>query len=143
MNIKNLNQAFVQIAEKKNELFQYARHDEHYESMKKELSELENDFQYEFGSYIEEALFNVHDEFCPDNEVLKPTSYFASQYVISDRGEHEFDVDRNEGIPVEADDFPGINAKLVLVPGPTRLVLQGTKESFKEIVWVARQPLEA
>ncbi|MEQ8470791.1 MAG: hypothetical protein RIC35_06375 [Marinoscillum sp.] len=143
MNIKNLNQAFVQIAEKKNELFQYAKSDQHSQDLKNELRELEQEFQYEFGSYIEEALFNVHDEFCPDNEVLKPIAYFAGRYVVSDRGENEFDVDQNEGIAVEADDFPGINARLVLVPGPTRLVLQGVKESFKEIVWVARQPLEA
>lgn len=143
MNIKNLNQAFVQIAEKKNELFRYAKRDEQYEKLKNDLDQMQKEFQHEFGSYIEEALFNVHDEFCPDNEVLKPISYFADNYVSSDRGEDAYDVGQNEGVPVEADDFPGINARLVLVPGPTRLVLQGAKESFKEIVWVAREPLEA
>ena len=51
----------------------------------------------------------------------------------------EYDVANDEGIAVEADDFPGINAKLVLVPGPTRLILQGQTVPFKETVWIASE----
>ncbi|MEQ8582316.1 MAG: hypothetical protein RIC30_01740 [Marinoscillum sp.] len=142
MNIKNLNQAFVEIAEKKNQLFRFAKEGSSYHDLQEEVKRLEEDFQMTFGAYIEEALFNVHDEYCPDNEVLKPLSYLASHYEPK-QGTEVYDVDPEEGIEVEADDFPGIKAKLVLVPGPTRLVLQGLNADFKETVWVARQPLEA
>ena len=109
-----------------------------YDSLNQEIARLEEAFQYAYGSYIEEALFNVHDEFCPDNEVLKPRSYMANAYTAGDE-RHLYDVAPNEGIAVEADDFPGINARLVLVPGPTRLVLQGQTVPFKETVWVANE----
>lgn len=138
MNISNLNQAFIEIAEKKNQLFHCKKTDKMYESLNEEIAKLEEDFQYAYGAYIEEALFNVHDEFCPDNEVMKPKSYMASTYLEGD-GNHQFDVPPSEGIAVEADDFPGINARLVLVPGPTRLVLQGQTVPFKETVWVASE----
>ncbi len=138
MNISNLNQAFIEIAEKKNRLFQCKKSDEMYDSLNEELAQLEEEFQYAYGAYIEEALFNVHDEFCPDNEVLKPRSYIASAYTTG--GDRDlYDVAPDEGIAVEADDFPGINARLVLVPGPTRLVLQGQTVPFKETVWVANE----
>lgn len=137
MNIRNLNQAFIEIAEKKNLLKQCKKGDYRYNSLNQEIVNLEEKFQYAYGAYIEEALFNVHDEFCPDNEVLKPASYMASNYFQGD-GPNQFDVAQNEGINVEADDFPGIRAKLVLVPGPTRLVLQGQTIPFKETVWQAK-----
>lgn len=144
MNIKNLNQAFVEIAEKKNQLFQVERGTPGHVALQSEIERLLEDFQSDYGWYIEEALFNVHDEYCPDNEVLKPISYLASHYESGrGNGGSVYDVGNQEGIDVEADDFPGIKARLVLVPGPTRLVLQGQVEPFKETVWVAREALEA
>ncbi|MBR07843.1 MAG: hypothetical protein CMP48_09150 [Rickettsiales bacterium] len=138
MNISNLNQAFIEIAEKKNQLNRYGHEDQKYSSLMEEIATLQDKFQYEYGAYIEEALFNVHDEFCPDNEVKKPVLYMANSYA-SGNETCEYDVANDEGIAVEADDFPGINAKLVLVPGPTRLILQGQTVPFKETVWIASE----
>lgn len=137
MKIKNLNQAFIQIAEKKSQLAQIEKHDPNHALLKEEIEKLESEFQITYGHYIEEALFNVHDEYCPDNEVLRPVAYMATSYRKTDDNIHPYDVDPEEGIPVEADDFPGIKARLVLVPGPTRLILQGQQEPFRETVWVA------
>lgn len=140
MNLKNLDQAIVQISEKKRELFRNDLTENDLNLLKQEVDLLEQNFQYEYGALIEEALFNVHDEYCPDNEVLKPVAYLASRYQ-DQQGSIQFDVESTEGVPVEADDFPGIKARLVLVPGPARLVLQGQDSPFKEIVW--RAPLSA
>ncbi|RED95624.1 hypothetical protein [Marinoscillum furvescens] len=137
MKLKNLDQAFIEIAEKKSELAQLEMQDPKHAALQREIEKLESEFQYAYGSYIEEALFNVHDEYCPDNEVLRPVSYLATSYRKTRDNELEFDVDPQEGIPVDADDFPGIKARLVLVPGPTRLILQGQQEPFRETVWVA------
>jgi len=132
----------MQIAEKKNQLFWQKSHDASYDQIEREIRELVTEFQFNYGAYIEEALFNVHDEYCPDNEVLNPAAYLANHY-LKNNGGLNYDVEKDAGIPVEADDFPGIKARLVLVPGPTRLVLQGQDEAFKEIVWTAREELEA
>lgn len=140
MNIKNLDQALVEIAEKKNQLYEYNQKELTYKELQGEVDQLLAEFQTNYGAYLEEALFNVHDEYCPDDEVLKPMAYLAAHYPQSD---HTFDVEADQGIPVAADDFPGINARLVLVPRPTRLVLQGQEASFKETVWVAHESLEA
>lgn len=132
MNIKNLDKALVEIAEKKNQLSAANLSKSVAETLTQEISELEADFQQQYGAYIEEALFNVHDEHCPDNEVQRPLAYLASDLESP-----------GQGISVEADDLPGIRARLVLVPSPTRLVLCNDGESFGEVVWKAREVLEA
>ena len=138
MNIEKLNQAFIEIAEKKIELDRFDVQDPQYDLILAEIHDMEEAFMQEYGSFVEEALFNVHDEYCPDNDVLLPIAYMASQYLKSPNAKQPYDVTKDQGIPVEADDFPGVKARLVLVPGPTRLILQGQFDEFKEIVWVAR-----
>ncbi|MBV6644904.1 MAG: hypothetical protein KI790_05625 [Cyclobacteriaceae bacterium] len=136
MNIENLNQAFIEIAEKKIELQQFDYEDPHYGVLEEGIRQLENRFTEQYGPFIEDALFNVHDEYCPDNDVLYPAAYIASQYLKTDN--YQYDVEKDQGIRVEADDFPGVKARLVLVPAPTRLVLQGEQKEFRETVWIAR-----
>lgn len=138
MNIEKLNQAFVEIAEKKIELTRFDVQEPQYDAVLEEIHTMEENFQLTYGTYVEEVLFNVHDEYCPDNEVLLPSAYMASAYLRSTSDRIVYDVENDQGIPVEADDFPGVRARLVLIPGPTRLILQGEKDEFKETVWVAR-----
>ena len=139
MNIEKLNEAFIEIAEKKIDLVAFDVNDPQYDALLSQIHQLEENFLVAYGSYVEEALFNVHDEYCPDNDVLLPVAYMASQYLRNHGGSNvQYDVENDQGIPVEADDFPGVRARLVLIPGPTRLILQGEKSEFKETVWVAR-----
>jgi len=135
MNLKNLDQAIISIAEKKKQLSANNLSSLQRAVLEDELETMELDFQANYGSIIEEALFNFHDEFCPDNDILKPSEYLALHYIPSNGG--TLDVEPNEGIPVEVEDFPGTKARLVLVPSPTRLVLQGQDVDFKEVVWKA------
>lgn len=137
MNLIELNQALVTIVEKKQELRKLKWGNESHKKCQQFIQDLETEFHSNFGSYLDEVLFNIHDEYCPDNTVQNPLSYLAQEYTKHVNGRTYYDVDRNEGVRVEADDFPGINARLVLIPGPARLVLQGEKEEFKETVWVA------
>ncbi|MDW3191714.1 MAG: hypothetical protein R8G66_05095 [Cytophagales bacterium] len=137
MNIEKLNQAFVEIAEKKIELTRFDVQEPQYDAVLAEIHTMEENFQLTYGTYVEEVLFNVHDEYCPDNEVLLPSAYMASAYLRSSNDRVVYDVENDQGIIVEADDFPGVKARLVLIPGPTRLILQGEKSEFKETVWIA------
>lgn len=137
MNIEKLNQAFTEIAEKKIELTRFDVQEPEHDAILSEIHDMEETFLQTYGPFVEEALFNVHDEYCPDNDVLLPVAYMASAYMKVSHPRYLYDVENDQGIRVEADDFPGVKARLVLIPGPTRLILQGEKDEFKETVWIA------
>ena len=139
MDIKALNEALVAIAEKKNELIKIDYNDEAYDQVEEELHVLEDDFQEEHGDYLEEILQDVHDELCPDNDVLLPIAYLAKEYVVSE-GEGnalKFDVKSDEGVLVEVDDYPGQPTRLVLIPNPLRILLQINSQQ-RDQVWSAQ-----
>ena len=79
---------------------------------------MEDDFQDKYGEYLENALQGIHDEFCPDNDVLLPIAYVG------------------KGVIVEVDKYPGKDTKLSLVSNPTRIILTVGKEK-QEGVWTA------
>ena len=134
MNISKLNQAFNTIVKKQVELNSLDINDRFYASVQHELDQLKSEFQKEYGAFLHEAIFEVHDEYCSDNEVLLPIAYIASNYLKSN-DDQRYDLSGWEGVEVEVDDFPGVNAKLVLMPDPIRLELRGDDGTFKEVVW--------
>lgn len=134
MDIASLDQLIGKIAEKKNALSNLSYNDEAYDSIEEDLHLLEDEMIEKFGTYLEDAIHYVHDEFCPDTEVLSPLAYLAKKYDSINGG--EFGVAPTEGVPVEIDDYPGQETKLVLVPGPTRIVLQIDNDK-QEVIWKA------
>ena len=134
VDVKNLDKKLTEIIEKKNQLSKLNYDSNNYDQIEEELHDLEDDFIEEFGDYLEEALHSVHDEFCPDNDVLLPIAYLATSYEKDDQG--NFVCKPNDGVFVDADDFNSTNTRLVLVPNPTRLVLNiGGGQS--QVVWAA------
>jgi hypothetical protein len=81
----------------------------------------------------------VHDELCPDNDVQKPSDYFAKQYIT--KGNKYF-VDDKQGVLVHMDDYPHQETKLVLLPNPLRVELN-IDEFNKEEVWSSAKNLYA
>jgi len=139
MNVDKLNLDFSLIADKINELDELNYSDERYDDLEEELHDLEDAFLEEFGQHLEEAIADVHDEFCPDNDVLLPIAYFAKNYIRNQRdhkGRYSYDIEYGEGVPVEVDDFPDQEVKIVLVPGPTRLIVT-VGETAKQVAWRA------
>lgn len=132
---EKLDQSLLAIIEKKEELNALSTNDPGYTIEENNLKRLEEDFLSTFGSYLEEVIFNVHDEFCPDNDVMKPIAYIASHYIA--RHDKKWEAPSHEGIPVQCDDYPELKARLVLIPSPTRLVLQAENNTFREVVWKA------
>ncbi|WP_420386478.1 hypothetical protein [Roseivirga sp.] len=140
MDIDKLNKDFAVIADKINELDELSYSDERYDELEEELHDLEDDFIEEFGDYLEEAIEAVHDEFCPDNDVLLPIAYFAKNYIRNQKdnqGRYSYDIEFGEGVPVQVEEFAGQEVKLVLVPGPTRLIVT-VGESAKHVAWRAK-----
>lgn len=140
MDVNRLNEDFAVLADKINELDDLDYSDERYDDLEEELHDLEDTFIENYGQELEEAIALVHDEFCPDNDVLLPTAYLAKNYIRMQKdhkGRHSYDVEYGEGVPVEVDDFPGQEVRLVLVPGPTRLLVT-VGDAAKQEAWRAR-----
>jgi hypothetical protein len=135
MDTKDLDKALQEIAKRRNELQKIDYNNPKYDELEEQLHDLEDDFQDKFGDALEEILQDVHDQHCPDTDVLYPIAYIAKSYTVSDK--NEFTVAPTEGVFVEIDEFPGKDTKLVILPGPPRVVLNIGKE--QRIVWPANK----
>lgn len=130
MNTENLNKSLITIIEKKQALGKLSYNDERYDDIEEELHDLEDEFNEEFGPYLEDVLEDVHAKLCPDTDVLLPTAYLPNNLGGESGG------DQKEGVWVDSDEFPGKESRLVLVPNPVRLILSVGKNVRKE-VWKA------
>lgn len=134
IDIKKLDSDLTTLVKKKIALSKLNYADKDYDEIEEELHDLEDDFIENYGEYLEEALAEVHDEFCPDNDVLLPIAYLADEYIVKD---DTIDVAPGQGVLVEADDFASAKVTLALAPNPTRIVLQAGTD-HKEVVWQAK-----
>ncbi|HMI68010.1 MAG TPA: hypothetical protein VK517_18335 [Cyclobacteriaceae bacterium] len=135
MDLKALDKALQEIAKRRNELLKVDYSNPKYDDLEEELHALEDGLQAKFGDYLEAALQQVHDIYCPDTDVLYPIAYIAKTYQISSK--NEYSVSTSEGVFVEVDKYPGKDTKLVLVPSPPRVFLNIGKEK-QELVWTAK-----
>jgi hypothetical protein len=135
MDIKALDTALQDIAKRRVELSKIDYNNPKYDELEEQLHDLEDSLQEEYGEYLEGVLQEIHDKHCPDNDVLYPIAYLAKTYQVSDK--NEYSVAENEGVFVEIDDQPAKNTKLVLLPNPPRIILNGGKEKQK-VLWSAK-----
>jgi hypothetical protein len=119
MNVKELDSELQEIERKKAELSKLNYNDPKYDELEEELHDLEDDFQDKHGDSLEQVLQKIHDEHCPDNDVLMPIAYLG------------------KGVPVEVDKYPGKDTRLVLVTSPLRIILSVGKEK-QDTVWTAK-----
>lgn len=118
MDVKALDKALLEILKKREELAKLDYNNPKYDDIEEQLHDLEDDLQEEFGGYLEDAFQDVHDELCPDNDVLMPIAYLG------------------KGVPVEVDKFAGKDTKLILATTPPRIILSIGKDK-QEVVWTA------
>ena len=134
MNIDQLDKDLCKLALKKNELSLLNYNDEEYDRIEEEVHKYEDDLLDKYGEFLESGLAEVHDEFCSDNDVLIPIAYIANKYRVINE---TFDVDSDQGVEVDVDDYPDKNTRLVLVPKPTRILLI-IDENNHQVVWEAK-----
>lgn len=132
MNIAELNTSLITLIRKKEELSKLSYNDERYDDVEEELHDMEDEFNENYGEYLEEVLEEVHERLCPDSDVLLPTAYLPSNLGALESGKPG----PKEGVWVDTDEFPDREARLVLVPNPTRLILSVGNNIQKE-VWKA------
>ena len=119
MDIKALDKALQEIVTQKAELSKLDYNNPKYDDLEEKLHDLEDDFQDEHGEYLEGVIQKIHDQYCPDSDVLLPIAYLG------------------EGAPVEVEKLPGKDTRLVLATNPTRLILKVGKDK-QETVWTAQ-----
>ena len=136
INIDKLNDDLVNLVLKKNELYRLDYSNPEYDTVEEELHDLEDEFLKVHGKEMEEVFKAIHEEFCPDNEVLLPIAYLAKKYKVkkSGDGDVEFGVSLDEGVIVDVDNYSDKLTRLVLVPNPSRILLQ-IDHSHSEEVW--------
>ena len=128
MNKEELNKALVALIEKKQELHKLPYNHDSYDDIEEELHDLEDDFNDEYGTFLEAALDKVHTDLSSDTDVLLPTAYLPS----STGGKPS----PKEGVWVDSEKYPGKEARITLVPNPTRIVLTVGKAVQQEL-WKA------
>jgi hypothetical protein len=134
MDVSALDKALRLIAAQRNELAKIDYNNPKYDDLEEKLHDLEDDLQEAFGDYLEGVLQEIHDEYCPDSDVLHPVAYLAKTYQVNGS---EFHVSGTDGVFVEMDDYPGKETKLVLVPAPLRVILNIGKEK-QQVVWTPK-----
>ena len=96
MNIKELDNDLKELIKTRSELLKINYNSPQYDELEEKLHDAEDDFQDQYGEYLEEILQDVHDEHCPDSDVLIPIAYLAKKYLVSKKG--EYGVDAAEGV---------------------------------------------
>lgn len=134
MDVNALNTALLEIIKSRQELAAIDYNNPKYDDLEEKLHDLEDDFLDKFGDDMEKALQEVHDEYCPDTDVLVPIAYIAKKYQVNNG---EYGVTNSEGVFVEADKYPGKDTKLVILPSPPRIALSVGNEK-QVVVWTAK-----
>ena len=128
MKTEDLNLALVALIEKKAELHILTYDDARYDEVEEALHDLEDDFNDEYGDYLEEALDKVHGDLKSDTDVLLPTAYLPSDPRSAPSPK--------EGVWVDSEKYPGKEARITLVPNPVRIMLTVGKQVQQEL-WKA------
>jgi uncharacterized protein YdcH (DUF465 family) len=115
MDINALDKALQEIVKYRDELSKLDYNNPKYDDLEEKLHDLEDNFQDEYGDYLEGVLDTIHDKYCPDNDVLLPIAYLGA------------------GISVEMEKFPGKDVRLMLTTSPPQFVL--TFKDKQEVVW--------
>src|ERR1700712_127891 len=106
MDTKTLDKAITDIIEKKIALSGLAYDHKDYDKIEEELHDLEDDFIEKYGDYLEEVLEKIHEEICPESEVLLPIAYLANNYNKTgniSKGSTAYEINYKEGVWVEVE----------------------------------------
>ncbi len=128
MNTEELNRALVALIEKKAELHTLTYDDARYDDVEEALHDLEDDFNDEYGDFLESALDKVHTDLKSDTDVLLPTAYLPSTPGSTPSPK--------EGVWVDSEKYPGKEARITLIPNPVRIMLTVGKQVQQEL-WKA------
>src|SRR5690606_4145061 len=140
MDWNKLDRNLSKIVEKRISLSKITYADPEYDDIEEELHDLEDELNDEFGDVLEAELEKIYDKLSSDGDVLLPSAYLANNYspLLPDaNGVVSYEVKGPEGVPIESEQFDGQDVRIVLIPNPTRFVMQINGVSLKDL-WRSR-----
>ncbi|MDN3671127.1 hypothetical protein QWY93_18010 [Echinicola jeungdonensis] len=140
MDLNKLDTDLTAIVEKRIELSKKTYADPEYDDIEEEVHDLEDDFNEEFGDQLEGELEKIYDKLDSDTDILLPSAYLANKYTPMQPDAHgiiSYEVKGKEGVPIESEQFDGQDVRIVLIPNPTRFVMQINGVSLKDL-WRSR-----
>lgn len=140
MDWNKLDRDLTVIVEKRIALDKIKYADPEYDEIEEELHDLEDAFNEEFGERLEDELEKIYDQLSSDSDVLLPSAYLANRYLplLPDaNGIVSYEVEGQEGVPIDSEQFDGQDVRLVLIPNPARFVIRINGISLKD-VWRSR-----
>ncbi len=120
------------LVEVKSQAASFKENNGEFKSIQKMFERMSRHFQEKYNLSMQDILFDIYDEYCPDDEIEPLKNYLAEHYQANENG---FDVPLDEGVLVHVDDFEFTEARLVLLPDPARIVLQHAGSSHREVLW--------
>lgn len=139
MNTEKLNKALNDLIQKRTDLSKLGYDHPDYDQTEEALEEKEQDFLDVFGNYLEDALEKIHEELCPQTDILLPTAYIPRKYTTftdPDLDIESFEVGNTDGAIVDLTDFPNLEARMLLLPNPVRIVV--VSAAGDQEVWRAK-----
>lgn len=130
----SLNEDLMDLVEVKNRVDSLSKKSVEYDSIRRLFDKISEYFNVKYGVTMEQIMFEIYDDLCPDDEVRPIEEYLASHYEESDAG---YEVGVDAGVAVHLDDFSFKEGRLILLPSPARIVLQDPASSQREILWQA------
>ncbi|MDF2157713.1 hypothetical protein [Algoriphagus sp. CAU 1675] len=140
MNWDKLDKELTEIVEKRNQLAEMDYSDAHYDDLEEEIHDLEDDFNEEYEELLENELEKIYAVLKSDTDILLPTAYIANKYkpLLADaRGIVSYEVQGQEGVPIESDQFDKLDVRIVLIPNPVRFVMLINGQQMKDL-WRSR-----
>jgi hypothetical protein len=140
MNWEKIDQELTEIVQQRNQLSALEYSDENYDDLEEQLHDLEDDFNENYEDILEPELEKIYSKLKSDSDVLLPTAYLANYYqeMLPDaKGSITYEVNGDQGVPIESDQLGKVDLRIVLIPNPTRFVLLINGKQLKEL-WKSR-----
>ncbi len=141
MDFNALNNDLENIIQQRSMLSDMDYNDETYDDAEEKLHEFEDDFLENYGEYLEDILEDLYEQHSPSQDVLSPIAYIARNYSPLEETEvgQQYSFKPQDAVQFEVQKAPKMDARLVFIPNPVRLLLVLDKKEVSEL-W--RQPEE-
>ncbi len=138
MNTVSLNKAILALIKIKSKLVTMGYDHPDYDDVEENLHDKEDEFLDIYGDFLENILQDVHKKHCPDNDVLLSTAYLPNSYkenINTQSGESTVAIEDNDGILVDLAKYPNVEARMLLLPNPTRILIISAKTEI--LAWTS------
>ncbi len=129
-----IGKALLEIIDKKEASEKLTNEQERKEAANN-IRNLRSKFLEQHGEQLRSILEEVYDDLSPDSSVNPPLDYLANHYKLIGTNEkgNVYDVNHQEGVPIDTDEYGENPTKLVILPNPLRVILNIDAHTREEV----------